>query len=106
MAFKNWDEDGLDIYKRVSRWEVDVWSHYAIDDQTEPANWHMAQTMRVIGNDVWTIEDLYTRSNKRKQEAMETASTDEEPLSEEATINETAMNAMTPSVDAMSSNAL
>ena len=54
MAFKNWDEDGLDIYMRVSRWEVDVWSHYAIDDQTEPANWHKAQTMRFIGNDVYT----------------------------------------------------
>ena len=75
MAFRNWDEDGLDIYKRRNWWEVNVWTHYAIDDQTEPANWHKAQTMRFIGNDVWTIY-------------------------------ETAMNAMTPIVDAMSSNAL
>ena len=67
MAFKNWDEDGLDIYMRVSRWEVDVWSHYAIDDQTEPADWHKALTMTFIGNDVWTIEDIYTRNKKRKQ---------------------------------------
>ena len=80
MAFKNWNEDGVDVYMRVNRWEVDVWSHFASDDQTDPATWHMAKTMKFISNHVWTIEDLYTRSNKRKQEAMETASTEEEPI--------------------------
>ena len=106
MIFKNWEQDGLDVYMRANRWEIDIWSHYTIDDQTEPADWHRALTMTFIDNDVWTIEDIYTKNKKRKQEAMETASTDEEPMSEAATINEIAMNAMTPSVDAMSSNAL
>ena len=78
---------------RANRWEIDIWSHYTIDDQAEPADWHRALTMTFMNNDVQTIEAI---NKKRKQEAMESASTDEEPMSEAATINEIAMNAMTP----------
>ena len=95
MIFKNWAQDGLDVYMRASRWEIDIWSHYTISDQVEPADWHKALTMTFIDNHVWTIEAI---SKKRKKESMESTSDDEEPMSEAATINEVAMNAMTPDV--------
>ena len=97
MCFENWDSY-VDIYMRVSTWEPDMWSHYTIDDQTMPEDWHKSSTMTWVSNDLWTMADL--RDKKRKRDAMETEAMaieapDDEVLSEEAAIYQTAVTAMT-----------
>ena len=98
MCFENWDSY-VDIYMRVSTWEPDMWPHYTIDDQTMPEDWHKSSTMTWVSNDLWTMEDL--RDKKRKRDAMETEAMaikapDDEVLSEEATIYQATVAAMTP----------
>ena len=98
MCFENWD-GYVDIFMRVSTWESDMWSHYTIDDQAMPEDWHKSSTMTWVSNDLWTMEDL--RDKKRKHDAMETEAMaieppDDEVLSEQAAIYQTAITAMTP----------
>jgi hypothetical protein len=104
MSFANWTGDGIDVYMRNSTWEIDLWSHYTIEDQSEPADWHMARSMKFVGSEIWTIEELYTKSKKRGRSDI--SSTEEEPLSEEAAINQTAVNAMTPVLETMPPTAI
>ena len=90
---------------RNSAWEIDLWSQYTIEDQTEPENWHKAKTMTFVGNAIWTIAELYD-NNKRKHDAMsppEEMATSEN-ISEAAAIYNTAVEAMTPKADAMSAS--
>ena len=96
MLFENYD-GGIDCYMRNSSWEADLWSLYKIADQSMPEDWHKAQTMQWIKNDIWPIDSLPDK--KRKLEAMGMETIDEpgeEAMSSEAGIYETALHAMTP----------
>ena len=70
MCFLNWDEDGIDVYMRVSTWQVDTWALYTVSDETDPVNWHRATTMTFVRNEVWTIEELYMKGDNRKYDDM------------------------------------
>ena len=65
MCFMNYD-GGVDVYMHVSTWQVDTWALYTIDDESDPVNWHKATTMTFVRNEVWTIEELYMKGDKRK----------------------------------------
>ena len=69
MCFRNYD-GGLDVFLRVSTWQVDTWALYTIDDESDPVNWHRATTMTFVRNEVWTIEELSMKSDKRKYDDM------------------------------------
>ena len=45
MCLQTWDGGGVDVYMRCSAWEIDMWSHYTIDDQTELENWRRVQEL-------------------------------------------------------------
>ena len=105
MCFENWD-GYVDVFMRVSTWEPDMWSHYTINDQAMPEDWHKSNTMTWASNDLWTMEAL--RDKKRKHDEMETEAMtmdapEEEVLSDEAAIYQAAVEAMTPTrIDTMS----
>ena len=67
MLFKNY-AGGIDVYMRVSSWEQDLWSHYQIEDQAMPEDWHNTKAMRWISNDIWPMDELPDK--KRKRNAM------------------------------------
>ena len=69
MCFMNYD-GGIDVYMRVSAWQVDTWALYTITDESDPMDWHRATTMTFVRNEVWTIEELYMKGDKRKYDDM------------------------------------
>ena len=97
MCFENWD-GYVDVYMRVSTWECDMWSHYTINDQSMPEDWHKSNTMTWVSNDLWTMDDL--RDKKRKYDEVEsdamTMDAAEEGLLHAAAIYQQAVDAMTP----------
>ena len=99
MCFANWD-GYVDVFMRVSTWEPDLWSHYKIEDQDLPENWHLTKAMTWISNDLWTMAQLNDRKRKRDTETIspeeEQEEEAEETISRNATVYFTAMQAMTP----------
>jgi len=95
MCFENWD-GYVDVFMHVSTWEPDLWSHYKIEDQAMPEHWHESTTMTWVSNDLWTMEALRERKRKHDEVDAGAMNFEEEPLSEDAAIYQTVVDAMTP----------
>lgn len=106
MVFKNF-EGGVDVYMRVSAWGPDLWSLYKIDDQSMPEDWHKSTTMRHVSNTIWPMDNLPDKKRKLEDLSMEEA--EDAAMTGDASIYQTALQAMTPkstTIDSPSPEAL
>ena len=61
-----------------------------------PEHWHESTTMTWVSNDLWTMEALREKKRKHDDVGAGIMNFEEEPLSEDAAIYQTAVDAMTP----------
>ena len=95
MIFANY-AGCVDVYMRVSSWEQDLWSHYQIVCQAMPEDWHKAQAMTWISNDIWPMDALPDK--KRKHDEVEETIEEKEAMMHDECVYQTAIAAMTPAM--------